>query len=388
VLPHDFNLRHLAAHAAIVATGSLSDAARRIHLTQPALTQGLAKLERQLAVDLFIRRPNGMEPTDAGRILALRAKAMVRLLGPRLPTNAQVRAFLALARAGNYRAAATATGLSEASLHRAVADLGVSLGAPIIERRGRSLALTRRGADAARRFALAIGEIESALIELTGLAGRNAGRIAIGAMPLSRSRLLPETVALFHLEHPEIALSIVEGSHAELVGPLRHGQISMMLGALRDEPGPDLANRALFSDRPFIVGRAGHSLCANDEPDGPALVAYPWIVSAEGTPLRALWRQMFEALGVTPPPVAIECGSVTTIRHLLAGSDFLTLLSADQVSIELGAGLLGLVAPAPAQLARTIGVTSRSDWRATPVETRLLEIMSEVASRIRSIGHS
>ena len=42
--PDQFNIRHLAAMAAVVELGSVSLAARAVNLTQPAVTQGIAKL--------------------------------------------------------------------------------------------------------------------------------------------------------------------------------------------------------------------------------------------------------------------------------------------------------------------------------------------------------
>ena len=50
--PFDLNLRHLRALSAIVAQGSMSAAAETVSLSQPALTQGLRKLEQQLGVAL------------------------------------------------------------------------------------------------------------------------------------------------------------------------------------------------------------------------------------------------------------------------------------------------------------------------------------------------
>ncbi|MFX8223177.1 LysR family transcriptional regulator, partial [Acinetobacter baumannii] len=41
----DVNLRHLRAFLAIMESGSVTAAAREVHLTQPAVTQGIAKLE-------------------------------------------------------------------------------------------------------------------------------------------------------------------------------------------------------------------------------------------------------------------------------------------------------------------------------------------------------
>lgn len=375
--PLSLNSRHLRAMVAIVASGRISSAARAVNLTQPAVTQGLAKLEAQIGLPLFERRSDGMVPTDAAQILAPRAEAALRRIGNRPATGAQIRAFLALADTSSYAAAANATGLSEASLHRAVADLSVSLGQRLVERRGRGVSLTARGAVVARNFRLALVELRSGIAELAALHGREVGRIVIGAMPLSRARLLPQAIGLFHAGHPQVDLTIVEGSHAELVGPLRDGEIDLLVGALRAEAPDGIAQRPLFDDRPIIIGRAGHPLAGRGGMiDASDLACYPWIVPAPGTPLRTLWATMFAAAGVAPPHVPIECGSVIMVRQILVGSDFLTLLSTDQVQVELEAGWLTAIGDAPGDVSRTIGISTRDDWHPTALQTRFIETLS------------
>ena len=149
--PFELNVRHLRAVAAVVETGSISAAARVVNLTQPAITQGIAKLERQIGLSLFQRGPGGMMPTAAAMVLAPRVTAALRLMEARHATAAQISAFLALVSSGSYAAAAVQTGLSEPSLHRAVGDLSLTIGHPLVERRGRGVALTTRGAAVAAR---------------------------------------------------------------------------------------------------------------------------------------------------------------------------------------------------------------------------------------------
>ena len=60
--PFDLNLRHLRALVSVVDLCSLNRAAEVAGLSQPALTQGMAKLERQLGVTLFERHPGGVAP--------------------------------------------------------------------------------------------------------------------------------------------------------------------------------------------------------------------------------------------------------------------------------------------------------------------------------------
>lgn len=53
---------------AIAEEKSLSKAAERLYLSQPALSQRLKKLEEELGTPLFIRGKDGLSITDAGRI--------------------------------------------------------------------------------------------------------------------------------------------------------------------------------------------------------------------------------------------------------------------------------------------------------------------------------
>ena len=382
--PFALNIRHLRAVAAVVETGSISAAARVVNLTQPAITQGIAKIERQIGLSLFERRSGGMTPTAAANVLARRVSAALRLMDCRHATAAQISAFLALSRRGSYAGAARETGLSEPSLHRAVGDLSLTIGHILVERRGRGVTLTARGAAVARRFRLGEAELRSAMSELASLEGREVERITLGAMPLSRARLLPAAVTAFHALHRDVDIGIIEGSYAELVGPLRDGEIDMMIGALRSAGFDEgIIQTPLFEDRPVILARAGHPLAgARGAATPDEMLAYPWITPALGTPLRSQWQAMFEAAGGVAPRVPIECGSVIMIRQMLLQSDFLTLLSPDQVALELEAGWLVKVADAPGDVSRTIGVTTRSDWRPTVLQGRFLDVLTEQAAII------
>ncbi|CAM4043440.1 LysR family transcriptional regulator [Roseateles saccharophilus] len=73
------NFTHLAAFQAVVETGSVTAAAERLHVSQPALTREIRQLEERLGLVLFDRLPRGMQPTEAGRLLAGYASQIFRL---------------------------------------------------------------------------------------------------------------------------------------------------------------------------------------------------------------------------------------------------------------------------------------------------------------------
>lgn len=392
--PFNLNLRHLGALGVIARSGSMNAAAAGAGISQPALTQGLAKLEASLGASLFDRRPGGMSPTASGLVMIDRADAAFAHLaagtrpGPRgfarperLMTSTQLRAFQALTDSGSFVGAAQATGLSQPALHRATRDLEQVTGTALVERRGRGVALTLDGHRLARAIRLAAAEIATGIAE-AGSGGCESGRITIGAMPLSRALLLPRAVARHAIAMPGVTFSIIEGSWRELVDSLRDGVIDMMVGALRPAGIPDLDQAPLYEDHLVVAGRTDHPLAGPGDAAFDALRAYPWIVGPAGSPLRAEWDRMFA--GDAPPPRPIECGSVMMIRGLLSGADFLTLVSPAQIALEVSSGVLAHVGGPIGDSVRTIGVTTRRGWRPGSAQRRFLAHLGNAAEELSS----
>ena len=70
-------IRELRAFAAVADEGSLSAAARRLHLSQSALSQTIQSLERQLGVQLLLRSRTGVTTTEAGAVLLREGRALI-----------------------------------------------------------------------------------------------------------------------------------------------------------------------------------------------------------------------------------------------------------------------------------------------------------------------
>lgn len=59
----------LKKFAVLVERGSFTQAAKKLHISQPALSLAIEKLEREMKTSLLIRGRRPLEPTDAGRIV-------------------------------------------------------------------------------------------------------------------------------------------------------------------------------------------------------------------------------------------------------------------------------------------------------------------------------
>src|SRR6185312_4062686 len=73
------NLHHLSIFFAVAETGSLTASARKLHISQPALSRELKMFEERLGVSLFERHSRGMRLTQAGEVLNQYAQRLFEL---------------------------------------------------------------------------------------------------------------------------------------------------------------------------------------------------------------------------------------------------------------------------------------------------------------------
>ncbi|MDF3310513.1 LysR family transcriptional regulator [Rhodococcus sp. T2V] len=70
-------LRHLSFFVAVAEEGHFGNAASRLGMTQPPLSQGVRRLEQRLGTELIQRSARGVGLTEAGRQLLPRARLLV-----------------------------------------------------------------------------------------------------------------------------------------------------------------------------------------------------------------------------------------------------------------------------------------------------------------------
>lgn len=374
------SLRHLRIVLAIRQTRSVTRAAELCHVSQPAVTAALAGIEATLGMRVFDRRPGGLNLTPAGKVLLLRiGRALAVLdpalagLSPRLVQTArvaQLNALIAVAETESFSAAARRLGLAQPTVHRAVSQLEHEVGHSLFDRSPHGVMPTRAVRLLAVAARLALYELDQALADVADVAGREGGRVVIGAMPLSRSVLLGPAIALFRTQWQTLAVRVVEGPYAELVLGLRRGEVDVLVGALRPEVD-DLAQEMLFHDEMAIVARADHPVLQG-VPGLVAMASYPWVVAPEGTPARDHFSAMFSDAGQAPPVSLVETGSMTLLGDLVGRTDHLGFVSARQVVRDIAGGRLAQVPFRPQSTSRAIGLTIRQGWCPTRAQAEMV----------------
>ncbi|QNM97674.1 LysR family transcriptional regulator BsrA [Chitinimonas koreensis] len=77
---HQLDMNLLRVFDALVQEGNLTRAAQRLHMSQPAVSNALARLRRQLDEPLFVRTARGLTPTAAAQALHGPVRTALRLL--------------------------------------------------------------------------------------------------------------------------------------------------------------------------------------------------------------------------------------------------------------------------------------------------------------------
>ncbi|HKZ74634.1 MAG TPA: LysR family transcriptional regulator [Steroidobacteraceae bacterium] len=389
------NLRHLHVFCEVARGRSISAAARAVHLTQPAVTQAVAGVERFFGAALLDRSSSGVSLTTAGTACVERMERALDQLREgiaelnrgaqrggraggseleRFMTTSQLRALVSVVERQSFTLAARSLGVALPTIHRAARAVERAAGVALFERTSFGVRPTSEAEKLARRVSLAFAEIAQARAELDALRGGDTGRTVIGTMPLARSYLVPKALIAFTAEHPGHGVSILEGLYDDLLSALRSGGADFLIGALRRQlPYDDVVQEHLFDDPLAIIMRSGHPLARRRKPAAELLTRYPWIAPRPETPLRAQFDALFAGAGLEAPRSPIECNSLVAARALLLESDRLMLLSAHQIHYELEAGLLKALPHPAGNVVRPIGITVRRGWRPTTVQQRLLE---------------
>ena len=405
-----FNLRHLRAFRQVARCGGVSAASDKIFLSQPAITQALAKLEISLGTSLFVRKSTGMFLTEAGTIFYGRVDRSLEMLAvgakrggraavkgrsagfqnfDQLLTTAQLRSFLALCDAGNYSWAARNLGISRPSVHRSINDIERIAGFTMFIKTAHGFELTQSGEVFRRSVMLAFEELRQGLEEIDFLLGQDTARIVVGSLPLARSFILPQVINEITKHRPEVSIIVRDGSYTDLLHALRYGEIDILIGALRSPvQADDVEQEALFTDKLAIAARAGHPLAGKEKLDAKTLAQFPWVTPSPTIPTREQFDALFGAADVNVPTQLVETSSLILIRGLLVGSDRLTIISRHQIAKELEDGILVELDVSLAGFERKIGIAKRLDWAPTKTQKRFVEMLHSVCSDLQANDRS
>lgn len=247
-------------------------------------------------------------------------------------TIRQLRALAAVEATGSITAAASQLHLTQPAVTLQLRNLQALAGLPLIQRTGDGMQLT----DAGREVQRLTERIEAALLDceqsLDMIAGRNSGRVSIGAVSTAKY-FVPFAIAAFSRKFPKIDVRLKIGNREEIREALRGYDLDI---AVMGQPPADVeVEMRLLGKHPHIVvAAAGHALATKRRLAATDLAEETFITREPGSGTRMLMEEFFRKTRLKAK-IGMEMGSNETIKQAVIAGLGIAFISQHTVSHEL-----------------------------------------------------
>ncbi|MBR0554909.1 hydrogen peroxide-inducible genes activator [Ciceribacter sp. L1K23] len=286
-----------------------------------------------------------------------------------------LRYFDALARSGHFGRAAEACAISQPALSVQIRELEDLIGAPLVERGGRTIRLTTLGNEFAERVRAILRSVD----ELEDLAraahGPLAGRLRLGIIPTVAPYLLPEVIATLTRRYPGLDPRPREAITQRLIEDLLDARLDAAIVALPVSE-PALEEVPLF-DEEFVLVRSLED-ADRPVPSSDRLHEMRLLLLEEGHCFRDQALAVCNISSSTPRDL-MEGSSLSTLVQMVSAGIGVTLIPEMAVSIEARSAEISVARLAEPRPFRRIGMV----WRKT---NPLKQQFEKVAEIVREIG--
>lgn len=253
----------------------------------------------------------------------------------------QLRAFLAIVHTGSLGRAADALHLTQPALSRVVKQMESQLRVQLFERRTTGMELTTFGQALLPYATHLTEEADLAIEEINVRLGMGRGTVRIGTVASAATMVLPALLDKFHKQWPHLQLQIMEAVEDKLALALANNDIDAVLsGPIPESEEVMQVAEHRFNDRSMVIAAATHPLHQRSAVPLAELLELPWVMPSVDAEPRKRFDALILRLGATPPRVAVETRSPSTIKAVVAQTKFLGWLPEPLFAAEQAAGLI------------------------------------------------
>ncbi|MFF3225975.1 LysR family transcriptional regulator [Nocardia suismassiliense] len=239
---------------------------------------------------------------------------------------ARMETFLVVARLSSIRRAATQLHITEAAVSAAVAHIEKQLGAKLVAKSGRGIALTEAGRIYAEYCRSILGLMKEAH---AAVQQAETGRLRIGVVATAGEYVLLRPLAAFRNRYPDIELSLSVHPRDVLFLELQHHETDLVIAG-RPPRNTGLVIRARRPSHLIVVG------AADQDP-----LRTTWLLRGRGSGTRDATLTLLDQLEISPPTLTL--GSHGAVLAAAREGLGVTLIHSDAVSQDLESGVLRIL---------------------------------------------
>jgi LysR family transcriptional activator of glutamate synthase operon len=267
-----------------------------------------------------------------------------------------VRWFLTVAAHGNVTRAAAELRISQPGLSRAIARLERDLGAPLFDREGRTLRLSRYGELFRGHAERLVAAEEVARRALAQAADPDQGHVGLAFLHTQGTVVVPELLRSYRRDHPRVGFRLSQGNAERVHDDVAEGRADLAITSPRPA---GLAWHPLTTERLCLAVPTGHRLAGREEVRLADAAAEPFIVMRREHGFRGITEDLFRRDGIRPE-IAFEGDEAATLRGLVAAGLGVAVVPPGEPSTGVSDVVI-------AGARRTIGLAWVADRTRTPV---------------------
>lgn len=253
----------------------------------------------------------------------------------------RLRVFCKVVELRSFSKAAVSVRLSQPTVSSHVKDLEDHFGCRLIDRLGRSMALTPAGELLCRQASDLLARYDEIEAEMAGYHGRVSGRLMIGGSTIPAGHILPGLIGAYRRAYPQVTVCLLVGDTEKTFFDILSGKVELAVvgGRTADRR---IVQQPFLTDEMRVVVPASHFWAGRKTVTVADLTQEPFIVRERGSGTRSALEESLAArgAGVEGLNVVAELGSTEAVVQGIKSGIGVSVLSSMAVAEDVRAGTL------------------------------------------------
>ena len=292
-------------------------------------------------------------------------------------TLRQLRAFAAVSEKGSFTEAARQLHLTQSALSVLVRELESELGVRVFDRHTRRVVLSEAGRDLHPHVLRVLDGLADAEASVNGLRDKKRGHVRVAAPQLMACTLMPQVMAAFCAQYPDIQITLIDTLPEQLLGLVQTGQVALAVGPDAG-PAPDLERQTVLRDIQRLVCRPDHPLARRRKVRWEELQPHAFLA-----PTRDFMKRLMPQLLTLPRPVTLapahELSYITTALGMVAAGLGITACPSYAAPLIAAYGLKSVPLVEP-QFHREVCVYQRAGTSLAPAAQAFMDCLIGITS--------
>nr|WP_239090166.1 LysR family transcriptional regulator [Marinomonas ostreistagni] len=389
-------MRHLRIFLAVCYLKSTVRAAEHTQVSQPAITQAIAKLEKQLGIALFERHAEGMNLSTLGvrfqrrieRTLAWLDDTLIKL-SPQLAqapeqlrkiSTTQLIALIAVHDWQSFSAASRALNVAQSSIYRSAKELEKLLQVSLFCKQVSNTSLTSHGQALTQSAKLAFNEVRQGMLDVGAVPSLHIPEIRIGCDTVLQDALLSHAILDFEAQHAPAKLSFEEQAPHHLWQKLASGQLDIVLDdSYQNVPEDTFAIEHVTLPALTFACQTDHPLLSRPTLELDDLNHFEWVVPSHLERFHQTLSEL-QSNGLIAPRHILHAQSAYLTRTLVLNSDRVTCLYTSQLAQDPALQPLLNVPTSMRSQPTSARLLTRKAWLPTDTQSHFLDTLRATAA--------